>query len=103
MRTGNKVSNTNFVKEGVKLFILSSTVGLHGNDFLVKESLNRSLKFLKYFRPKLNEINPYKFAIIINEAYVILITTRRFRGWTPNIRKKTSSNDLLDLLVDLGY
>jgi hypothetical protein len=78
MRIGNKVSNTNFVK-GVKFFILSSQVGLHGNDFPIKKSLNRSLKimkFLKNFRPKLNEMDPRKFAIIIDEACVILITTR---------------------------
>jgi hypothetical protein len=50
MRTGNKVSNTNFVKEGVKLFILSSPVGLYGNDFLVKESINKSLKFMKFLK-----------------------------------------------------
>jgi hypothetical protein len=89
MRTENKVSNTNFVK-GVKLFILSSLVGLHDNDFLVKESLNKSLKFMKFlkdFRSKLNEINPCKIAITINETYVILITTKRFGGSTPNIRE----------------
>jgi hypothetical protein len=90
MRIGNKVSNTNFVKKGVKLFILSSPVGLHGNDFLVKESLNKGLKFMKFlkdFRPELNEINPHKFVVTINKTYVILIATRIFRGRTPNIRE----------------
>jgi hypothetical protein len=79
MRARNKVSNTNFVKGGVKLFILSSLVRLHGNDFPIKNSLNKSLKimnFLKNFRPKLNEMGSRKFAIIIDEACVILITTR---------------------------
>jgi hypothetical protein len=79
MRIGNKVSNTNFVKEGVKFFILSSPIGLHDNDFLVKKYLNKSLEFIKFlkgFRPKLDEINLSKFAIIINETYVTLITAR---------------------------
>jgi hypothetical protein len=83
MRTENMVSNTNFVKKGVKLFILSSPIGLHGIDFSVKESLNEGLKFMKFlkdFRLKLNEINPRKFVVIINKTYVILITTRRFKG-----------------------
>jgi hypothetical protein len=45
MRTRNEVSNTNLTEKGVKLLILASPVGLHSNDFFIKESFDKNLKF----------------------------------------------------------
>jgi hypothetical protein len=78
-----KSCKANFVKKGVKLFIQSSPICLHDNNFPVKEFLNKGLKFMEFLKDfglKLNEIDQCKFVVIINKTYAVLITTRRFRG-----------------------
>jgi len=42
------VHNSNFIKEGVEYLILSSLVNWHGKNLSIKESLHKSLKFLKF-------------------------------------------------------
>jgi hypothetical protein len=88
MRTRNEVSNTNLIEKGVKLLILASPVSLHSNDFSVKESFDKNLKFsefLKNLRFKLDEINLDNFTKVINKAHIVLISTSRLRSRSPNI------------------
>jgi hypothetical protein len=56
------------IKEGVEFLVLSSLVGLHSNNFAIKESLYKSLKFLKFvknFILVLQKIDPSEFTVII--------------------------------------
>jgi hypothetical protein len=81
------VRYTNLIK-GVKLFIFTTPIYLHCNDFSIKESLNKGLKFMEFFKHlgfELNKMDPRKFAKIINKAHIILISASRLRSWAPNI------------------
>jgi hypothetical protein len=44
------------------------------------------MKYIEYFRTMFNKIDPCKFAEIINEANIIILTTKRIRGRPPYIR-----------------
>jgi hypothetical protein len=69
---------TNFSEKGIEFFIFTIPISLHGNDFLIKESFYKSLKFmefLKYLKPKLDKIYPSKFPEINNKAHVTIITS----------------------------
>jgi hypothetical protein len=91
------VRYANFIKEGLELFIFTSPISLHGNDFSIEESFNKSLKFmkfLKHFRLEFNEINPGKLTKIINKAHVVFIMTIRFRSW-PKHQKAQVLKDVL--------
>jgi hypothetical protein len=50
MRIGNMMSDADLLKERIKFFILSTLVSLHGKDFLIKLTLNKSLEFLKFLK-----------------------------------------------------
>jgi hypothetical protein len=45
------------------------------------------MKFLEDFGFKLDKINLGKLTIVINKTHIVFITTNRFKGSTPNIRK----------------
>ena len=91
MWAGNKMSYADFFKEGMKFLILSTSISLHRNNFLVKESFDKILelmKSLKHIRFELEKINPSEFTIIINEADIIFISSNGTGCRAPNIRKK---------------
>jgi hypothetical protein len=44
------------------------------------------MKFLDHFRFKLEQINPRKFTIVIHKAYIVFVSSYRFRCRPPNIR-----------------
>jgi hypothetical protein len=50
MWTIDKMSYPYSLKKGVKFLILSSPIGLYGNNFLVKETLNMMLKITKLLK-----------------------------------------------------
>jgi hypothetical protein len=59
-------------------------------DFLVKQSFNKSLKFLKIlkdFRFVFEQIDPSKLAIDINKTDIIFITAYGLTSRTPNNRE----------------
>jgi hypothetical protein len=90
MWTRYKMSYPYSLEEGIKLLILSSPIRLHSNNFLIKETFNMMLKimkFLKHIRFLFQKIYLSEFAIIINKTHIVLISTKRFRGRAPNIRK----------------
>jgi hypothetical protein len=65
------------LKEEVKFLIFTTLIGLHGENFSIKESLSKGLKlskFLKDFRFMLKQIDPCKFTVIINKANIISIS-----------------------------
>ena len=45
------------------------------------------LENLKYFGSFLEEVDPCKFAIAVNETNIIGVSTNRSRSTAPNIRK----------------
>ena len=68
------VGYANFIKEGIKFFILSSPVSLYSYDFMIKKSLYGLPKFMKLFKHLklvLKKINPGELTIIINETNII--------------------------------
>ena len=74
MWAGNMMRDANFLKEGIELLVFTSPVSLHSNNLGVKFSFNKIsevLENLKHFRSFLKKINPSKFAIVINKAYII--------------------------------
>jgi hypothetical protein len=76
------------VKDGIQALIFAPPVGLHGNNFAMKHSFNKGLKFfkeLKNFRFTTQEIYPREFAIVIDETYVILLIAKGIDGRPPNI------------------
>jgi hypothetical protein len=84
------LSNAYLLKEPVELFIFTTPIGLHSNDFSIKLALNKLLKIKKdliNIRTLLEQINPSKFTEIIYKAYIISVLANR--GWcrTPYIRK----------------
>ena len=80
----DKIHNPNTTEKGVEFFILPSPVTLDCDDFLIKVSLNKFLKFLKdgkNFRFILEKINPSKVALIINETDIIFFLPKESRVW----------------------
>jgi hypothetical protein len=72
----NMVGYANALEEGVQLLILTSPVCLHGKDFSIKHALYEVLKImktLKNLRFMTKQINPCKFAIIINETNIKIV------------------------------
>jgi hypothetical protein len=62
--------NAYTLKEGCKFLILPSPVGLNNKNFLVEETFHELLKlmkFIKHIRFIFQEINPSKFAKVINK------------------------------------
>jgi hypothetical protein len=60
---------SNISKERVEFLIFSSPVGLHGDDFAIKEPFNKALKFMKFlkhlrFKPEqIDHVNLLKSSI----------------------------------------
>jgi hypothetical protein len=82
--------DANLSKKRIKSLIFSSPITLHSKDFLIELSLYHGLKILKLMkniRLVLNKIDPGKFTKIINEAYIIAISSDRLNGRTPYIRE----------------
>ena len=78
MRTGDAMGYPNTLKEGTKLFILASPIGLHSMDFPIKFSLNQVLKVpknLENIRFLFKKIYPSIPTIIINEANIVGVST----------------------------
>jgi hypothetical protein len=77
MRTGNMMCNPHVSKKRTKGLILSPPIGLHGPYFSIKLAFNKSLEITKTskdIRLLSQQIDPRKFAIIIYETHVILIS-----------------------------
>jgi hypothetical protein len=87
MRTGNMVRNP-YSAEGVEFLILHSPIGLNGENFVVKHTFNKLLKFKKILgnlRFMMKQINSDKFTIIINKAHIIFLVTKKINSQTPDI------------------
>jgi hypothetical protein len=74
MRARHMMSDANFLKEGIKLLIIASPICLHSDYFPTKLTFNIGLivkKNLINIRTLLEQVNPRKFTIIIDKAYII--------------------------------
>ena len=72
------VNNANFLEKRVQFFIFTTPVSLHSFYFALELSFNKILKIKKdliNIRLLLKEIYPNIFAKIINEAYIIFMST----------------------------
>jgi hypothetical protein len=68
------MSDTNCLKKGIELFILTTPVSLHCYNFPIKLTLNIFLKIEEYLiniSTTFEQINPSKLAKIINKAYMV--------------------------------
>jgi hypothetical protein len=77
----------NGVKEGIYPYILTTPACLHGNNFSVKHSFNKTHEFIKEFENfifMMKKINPRKFTII-NGTNIEFLTTKGINGWSPHI------------------
>jgi hypothetical protein len=86
----NLMRDTNGTKEGIKFLILPTPIRLNGNNLVIKLSLNKMLEFQKVFKHlglRMKQINLSKFIIIIDEANIVFLTTKRINSSTPHIRK----------------
>jgi hypothetical protein len=69
------VTHADLGEEGVKFLIFSSLVCLNCNNFPIKETFHKALKFnkfLKHLRFKFHGIDPREFTKIIDKAHIIL-------------------------------
>jgi hypothetical protein len=79
-----------FLEKWVQLLILTTPIGLHSDNISRKFAFNKvheiveDIKDIRFF---LNKINPCELAKIIDEAYIIIVSTYRGRRRTPNIRE----------------
>jgi hypothetical protein len=88
VRARNKVRDANITEKGIKLFIFTTSITLHGKDFSIKYPLNKSLKLSKVFehlRFILKQIDPRKLTIVINETNIIFHPTKGINGKSPHI------------------
>ena len=66
--------DANLLEKIVEFFIFTTPINLHGNDLSIKLALNKLLKIkenLIHLRTFFKQIDPSKFTVIINEAYII--------------------------------
>ena len=66
------------LKEGIELLISPPLVGLDSNNFAIKLAFYKCLKIFEHLKNVgsfLEEINPRKFAVVINEANIICVST----------------------------
>jgi hypothetical protein len=71
VRTGHLVSDAKFMEEWVEMLILSTPVGLDCNDLLIKQALNKRLKFKEIcenIKLVTQQIYPGEFTVIINKG-----------------------------------
>jgi hypothetical protein len=88
--TRNMMRDASLLEEGVELLVLTTPVGLGSENFLVKQTFNKILKFLKFLkhlRFVLKKIDPSKFTEVINETYIIFIISNGNTSWPPYIKK----------------
>jgi hypothetical protein len=71
------VRNANALKEGIKPFILTTLIRLDDKNFPIER--------IKNFGFMMNEINPYEFAEVINEANIVLFITEGINSRVPDI------------------
>jgi hypothetical protein len=77
-------------KEGIKVLILDTPIGLDRDYFSIKYTLNKGLEFKKVIvnlRLMTKQVYPGKLAIIVNEGNIIPLATKGFNSMTPDIRK----------------
>jgi hypothetical protein len=82
--------DADFLKETMELFILTTPISLHSDDFSTKFLLNKLLKIKKdliNLRALFKEIYPGKLSIVINKSYKICMFANRNRCWTPYVKK----------------
>jgi hypothetical protein len=78
----------NGAKKGVEPIILATPIGVHSNNFTVKHSFNKTLKFFKEFkhlRFMMKKINPCKMTKIIDETNMVFFTTKGINSRSPHI------------------
>ena len=74
-------------------------------DFSVKLAFNKCLKIMKNLKNVIKffkKVDPSEFTIVIYETNIVSMSTNGRRARTPYI-KKTSSNCLVEILVETGY
>lgn len=79
-----------FLKEGIKIAILTTPIELNMNNFFFEKILNMCLKLKKkieHIRFALKKIKPSKATISINKTDIIIRATGRSLGRTPHIAK----------------
>jgi hypothetical protein len=84
------IGDAYLVKEGIKVFILSTQVRLDRDYFEIKHTLNEGLEFKKIVvnrRLMTQQVYPSKLTMIVNEGNIISLTVKRFNSMTPDIRK----------------
>jgi hypothetical protein len=71
------------------MLILTTPIGLYGDDLTVQHTFNKGLKLLEELedlRFTKKKTNPRKFTIIINEAIIVFLITKRIESRSPHIR-----------------
>jgi hypothetical protein len=104
MRARDKMSDSNTIKEATQFLVFTSPIGQHGQDFTIKQTLNMSLKTMKFIndiRPVFKQIVPCKFAKIVDKRNIVTMMSKRRGGWT-HTSENTSSRGALDMLTNLG-
>jgi hypothetical protein len=89
MRSRHMMGNSNGPKKGIQSSILSTPIGLNGDDLATSHVLNKLLKFkkeLRHLRLLAEKIDPSEFTIIINETNIVFFSTKRIYSRAPYIR-----------------
>ena len=88
MGTRDVMRDALFLKESIEFNIFSTPVRLNSENFPIKFAFNKSLKIEKrsiHIRFTFEKIYPCKLTIVINKAYIIIITSNRGGSRTPYI------------------
>ena len=89
VRRRHTMGGTQFVKEWVEFFILTTPISLDMNDFAIEKAFNMFLKLNKHIidiRFMLKQIEPSKATESINKTHIETMSTDRCEGRNPNIR-----------------
>ena len=90
VRARNMMGNANACEKWVQGLILPSQMGLNSSDFTIKLPLYHILEIMKtakHFGLMTQQINPSKFAVIINKAHIITMPANRSWSQSPYIWK----------------
>jgi hypothetical protein len=91
--TRDLMGDANVAEKIIKPLIFPTPIRLNYNNFAIKTMLNKSLELkeiLEHLRSGTKQINLNEFNIIIYEADIIFLGTKRINRSTPHIQKISS-------------
>src|SRR4051812_22189022 len=90
VRTRDTMHNSKLVKEVIEIVVFTVPIGLHMNNFMVKQAFDMRLQLqenIKHIKFALKKLEPGETTVSINKTDIVIMTTNRSLGMAPYIRK----------------